>query len=75
MPFGDAKYEVVAGQEPNCDIIDLDIERKRKILTPSCFWSSFKTIILIVIYFIPSISLTFYQRWLLKVYYYKNFLT
>ncbi|XP_023027283.1 solute carrier family 35 member C2 [Leptinotarsa decemlineata] len=37
---------------------------KRKFCSPACVWSSLFTCVLIGTYFIPSIGLTFYQRWL-----------
>lgn len=40
---------------------------KRKFCTPSCLWSAVFTGALIGIYYIPSVGLTFYQRWLLQV--------
>lgn len=46
----------------------LDFEpTKRHIFTPTCFKTSLFTAILISSYFIPSIGLTFYQRWLYQV--------
>lgn len=48
-----------------------DIEpMKRKICTLGCLWSSLFTGVLIGTYYIPSIGLTFYQRWLYQVYFY-----
>ncbi|CAH1169688.1 unnamed protein product [Phaedon cochleariae] len=44
------------------------VPMKRKICTPACLWSSLFTGLLIGTYYIPSIGLTFYQRWL-----YQNF--
>lgn len=70
MPSGAVRYEPVHDQEPNCDIqVDLldKTNSKRKIISQACFWGSFKTTLLIAVYFVPSIGLTFYQRWLLKV--------
>ncbi|XP_017779040.1 PREDICTED: solute carrier family 35 member C2 [Nicrophorus vespilloides] len=63
-----AKYDVlrrdVEGEEVE---IDFDVQKlKRKVFTPACIWQSFMTVILISIYFAPSIGLTFYQRWLLQ---------
>lgn len=47
---------------------DQDIEpMKRNICTLGCLWSSLFTGILIGTYYIPSIGLTFYQRWLYQV--------
>lgn len=40
---------------------------KRNIFTPVCFKTSLFTAILISSYFVPSIGLTFYQRWLYQV--------
>lgn len=48
------------------DTIDFE-PTKRAIFTPNCFKASLFTGILISIYFIPSIGLTFYQRWLYQV--------
>ncbi|CAH1992417.1 unnamed protein product [Acanthoscelides obtectus] len=39
---------------------------KREFFSSSCLWSSLFTGILIGIYYIPSIGLTFYQRWLFQ---------
>ncbi|KAJ8924754.1 hypothetical protein NQ315_000907 [Exocentrus adspersus] len=47
----------------------LDIEpMKRKLCSVNCLWSSLFTGLLIGTYYVPSIGLTFYQRWL-----YQNF--
>ncbi|RZB40652.1 solute carrier family 35 member C2 [Asbolus verrucosus] len=56
------KYEAVESEEET----DFD-EKKRGFCNPACFWSSLFTAILIGTYYIPSICLTFYQRWLLQV--------
>ncbi|KAJ8975318.1 hypothetical protein NQ317_000497 [Molorchus minor] len=39
-------------------------EMKRKVCSPVCLWTSLFTTVLIGAYYIPSIGLTFYQRWL-----------
>lgn len=44
-----------------------DMVIKKKLFTPVCLWSSIYTAFLISTYFIPSIGLTFYQRWFLQV--------
>lgn len=48
------------------DTLDFEPTRK-KLFTPACFKTSLFTGILISTYFIPSIGLTFYQRWLYQV--------
>lgn len=58
------KYEIVN----NVADEEVEIETvKKKIITKSCLWSSIYTILLISLYFVPSIGLTFYQRWLYHV--------
>lgn len=58
------KYEIVN----NLGDDDVEIETvKKKIVTNPCIWSSVCTILLISLYFVPSIGLTFYQRWLYQV--------
>lgn len=58
------KYEIV----DNVGDEEIEIDTiKKKIITKPCVWSSICTLILITIYFIPSIGLTFYQRWLYTV--------
>lgn len=44
-----------------------ETESKRTVITPTCIWTSVRTVILLTIYFAPSVILTFYQRWLLQV--------
>ncbi|XP_050513598.1 solute carrier family 35 member C2 isoform X1 [Diabrotica virgifera virgifera] len=58
------KYRVVDNtDEPET----LDLEpMKRKICSPTCLWSSLFTGCLIGLYYIPSVTLTFYQNWLYK---------
>lgn len=57
------KYKSVDTKE---DDFNLNIA-KAKFFSPACLWTSFSTLLLISIYFIPSVGLTFYQRWLLQV--------
>lgn len=47
--------------------VDSETSLKKKNVNPACLWSAFITILLISIYYIPSVGLTFYQRWLLQV--------
>ncbi|KAK4877735.1 hypothetical protein RN001_010241 [Aquatica leii] len=56
------KYEVVEclhEEEEN----ELDM-KPRKTVTRTCLWYYFRNILLISVYFVFSIGLTFYQRWL-----------
>lgn len=58
------KYEAVESIPEE----ETDLEfKKRKIFTTTCLWYSFRTVLLISTYFVPSIGLTFYQRWLFQV--------
>lgn len=57
------KYTAVKNPDETVDFEPIN----RKIFTPSCFKTSIFTGILIGTYFIPSIGLTFYQRWLYQV--------
>ncbi|KAJ8938783.1 hypothetical protein NQ318_010310 [Aromia moschata] len=57
------KLKYTAVKNPEESQVELE-EMKRKICTPACLWSSVITGVLIGIYYIPSIGLTFYQRWL-----------
>lgn len=62
---GKLKYTAVKNpDEP--DTVDLE-PMKQRCFTPACFWSSLFTSVLIGTYYIPSIGLTFYQRWFLQV--------
>lgn len=58
------KYLAVDNDDPA--IIDqLEFEpMKKKFCSPSCIWTVLFTSLLISCYYIPSIGLTFYQRWL-----------
>lgn len=59
------KYTAVSGPDEG---ESADVEpMKRKFCTTACLWSSLFTGVLIGIYYIPSIGLTFYQRWLYQV--------
>lgn len=58
------KYEIVANKTE--ETVDLE-PIKHKSFNSACIWSSLSTGLLIVVYFVPSISLTFYQRWLFQV--------
>lgn len=61
------KLKYTAVKDPD-EFEKVDIEpMKRKCFTPACFWSSLFTSLLIGTYYIPSIGLTFYQRWLYQV--------
>lgn len=54
-------------KDPEQDVEDIDfMQVRRRLFTPQCCWSSSLTCCLILMYFAPSISLTFYQRWLLQ---------
>lgn len=54
-------------KDPEEDVEDIDfVQIRRRIFTPQCCWTSTLTCCLILLYFAPSISLTFYQRWLLQ---------
>lgn len=58
------KYEIVDTE----DETTADFEQKqRTFFTSTCIWSSLFTSVLIGTYYIPSICLTFYQRWLFQV--------
>lgn len=59
------KYEKVLTEQD-----DVDVETtKRKLFSPQRVWAMLSTSLLIGLYFIPSIGLTFYQRKLLQVNY------
>lgn len=64
-------YKYVAVDKDNVELeheeID-DLTMKRKYITPRCLWTSLFTCLLVTCYYVPSMSLTFYQRWLLQVY-------
>lgn len=63
---GKPKYTAVSNpDEP--ETVDLE-PMKPRCITPTCFWSSLFTSVLIGTYYIPSIGLTFYQRWFYQVY-------
>lgn len=55
------KYEAVESLPD--DEVDVEL-KKRRIFTTPCLWYSLRTVLLIFTYFVPSIGLTFYQRWL-----------
>lgn len=57
------KAEDITNEEETVDFEPM----KRKFCTPSCLWSAVFTGALIGTYYIPSVGLTFYQRWLLQV--------
>lgn len=57
------KYVAVNSHLPE----EVETLPQKRFFTPFCFWTSLRTIILLGIYFGPSIGLTFYQRWLLQV--------
>lgn len=57
------KYTSVKNTDESVDLEPT----KKNIFTPACFKTSLFTTILISSYFIPSIGLTFYQRWLYQV--------
>lgn len=59
------KYEIVENAVDE-DIVEVG-KIRRKVLTKQCVWSSACTVLLITLYFIPSIGLTFYQRWVYNV--------
>lgn len=57
-------------QQEEIAVIDLEeTTMKRKFLTPRCLWTSGFTGLLLACYYVPSITLTFYQRWFLQVIY------
>lgn len=58
------KYEIVDNKTE--ETVDLE-PIKLKTFHSACIWSSLSTGLLIIVYFVPSISLTFYQRWLFQV--------
>jgi hypothetical protein len=58
------KYEAVENEEE--ETTDFE-EKKRSLCNAACFWSTLFTSILIGTYYVPSICLTFYQRWLFQV--------
>lgn len=57
------KYVAVNSNSPD----ELEIDPKRSIISTQCIWTSIRIALLLAVYFVPSISLTFYQRWLLQV--------
>ncbi|KAF7271753.1 solute carrier family 35 member C2 isoform X2 [Rhynchophorus ferrugineus] len=62
------KYSIVDKEDDNTnegETVDFE-PMKRKFCTPSCLWSAVFTGALIGTYYIPSVGLTFYQRWLLQ---------
>jgi solute carrier family 35 protein C2 len=60
------KYEAVENEEETTDFE----EKKRSLCNAACFWSSLFTSILIGTYYVPSICLTFYQRWLFQTFHF-----
>ncbi|KAG5889718.1 hypothetical protein JTB14_010192 [Gonioctena quinquepunctata] len=60
------KY-VAVDDKDEPETVDLE-PMKRKVCTPACLWSSLFTGLLIGTYYIPSIGLTFYQRWLYQTF-------
>lgn len=65
------KYTAIEKTEDTANIREtVDFEpMKRKFCTPSCLGSALFTGALIGTYYIPSVGLTFYQRWLSQVVY------
>lgn len=59
------KYDLV--ESKGDEGIELVEPVKRRHFNGACVWSSFGTVLLISIYFVPSVGLTFYQRWLFQV--------
>ncbi|XP_030760765.1 solute carrier family 35 member C2 [Sitophilus oryzae] len=63
------KYSILDKNDDNnpveAETVDFQ-PMKRKFCTPSCLWSAIFTGALIGTYYIPSVGLTFYQRWLLQ---------
>lgn len=59
------KYNLV--ESKGDESVELVEPVKRVNVTSACLWSSIGTVFLIVIYFVPSVGLTFYQRWLFQV--------
>ncbi|XP_050301249.1 solute carrier family 35 member C2 [Anthonomus grandis grandis] len=63
------KYTAIDKTDDSGSILQETVEfepMKRKFCTPSCLWSAVFTGALIGTYYIPSVGLTFYQRWLLQ---------
>lgn len=58
------KYEKVDDRE---DLYEVETSVKYRSFNKVCLWSSFLTSLLICIYYVPSVGLTFYQRWLFQV--------
>lgn len=58
------KYEKVDDRE---DHYEVETSVKYRSFNKVCLWSSFLTSLLICVYYIPSVGLTFYQRWLFQV--------
>lgn len=60
------KYDLV--ENKGDEAVDLE-PVKRRGFNGACLWSSVGTLLLISIYFVPSVGLTFYQRWLFQVFF------
>ncbi|XP_066154952.1 solute carrier family 35 member C2 [Euwallacea fornicatus] len=62
------KYTAIdKAEDGSHELETVDFEpMKRKFCTPSCLWSAVFTGALIGTYYIPSVGLTFYQRWLFQ---------
>ncbi|XP_060535144.1 solute carrier family 35 member C2 isoform X2 [Cylas formicarius] len=61
------KYTAVDKSDLPHEVETVEFEpMRRKICSPACLWSSLFTGVLIGTYYIPSVGLTFYQRWLLQ---------
>lgn len=63
------KYDLVESKGDE----NVDLSVKKSTINGACFWSSVGTVFLISVYFVPSVGLTFYQRWLFQVSCYDSF--
>ncbi|CAH0546770.1 unnamed protein product [Brassicogethes aeneus] len=61
------KYSLVENEIDETETVDFE-PMKRKFCSPTCVKASIFTSILIGAYYIPSIGLTFYQRWFLQTF-------
>lgn len=59
------KYNLV--ESKGDETVELEPVKRASNFTGACLWSSVGTGLLIGIYFVPSVGLTFYQRWLFQV--------
>lgn len=69
MPRSNIKYELAGDDEDTNDYFLQHVQEYQNVSEKTVFWRKMmRTITIIAIYFVLSIGLTFYQKWLYDIY-------